>query len=285
MHKKLNMPIIDAHAHIMNTERTKSGMRWIKTFVPEAESDLELDDVKALQMITDVGIDYYFNFFFPIFKGTTSEINRWNYELSLKDPRCIPFVSLLPDDKNKTIILDEAFLKYGFLGLKLHPYIQNISVADPRLYEVYDYMQETKRPVIIHTGYEHVYRVPSNKKEIKKLIKAYPGMNIIVPHLCYPDLDYGFYLMEEYPHIYLDATNVTWEIKLGPRLETYWEKIEKYSERIILGTDFTMGMAFPESIYGHFAEIPLSEKAKRDLLYRTAVKLAGQCGRKLAIAE
>jgi len=30
MHKQLNIPIIDAHAHIMSTERIYSGMLWLK---------------------------------------------------------------------------------------------------------------------------------------------------------------------------------------------------------------------------------------------------------------
>ena len=123
MHKTLSMPIIDFHTHIMTDKRTASGMRWVQKmkntdpsgiFI-DTDTDLNLTSEKAQQMLIDAGVDYYFNMFFPIFEGTTAEVNHWNYELSLKDPRCVPFVSLLPGDDNKRRILDQAFQEYKCL--------------------------------------------------------------------------------------------------------------------------------------------------------------------------
>lgn len=291
MHKTLNMPIIDFHTHIMTDKRTASGMRWVQKMKDtnaggifiDTDTDLNLTSEKAQQMLIDAGVDYYFNMFFPLFEGTTAEVNRWNYELSLKDPRCVPFVSLLPGDDNKRRILDQAFQEYKCLGLKLHPYPQRISAADPRLYEVYDYLQEAGRPALIHTGYEDIYKTDCNQEELRKILKMFPRLIMVIPHLCYPDVDNAFDFLEEYSQIYLDATNVFWNFKTFPPKEIWWEKIELYSERIVLGSDFTMGMAFPNRIYEHFAQVPLSKKAKEDLLFRTAAKMAGKCGRELNI--
>jgi hypothetical protein len=273
----------------MADARTISGMRWLQklknssTLLFDAEIDINLTSERARQMLIDAGVDYYFNFFFPFFKGDADEVNRWNYELSLRDPRCIPFASLLPGDDKKIKILDKAFHEYKCLGLKLHPYAQKFSAADYRLYEVYNYLQETGRPAVIHTGYEDLYKMECNQEELKKILKMFPRLIMIIPHLCYPNVDNAFRFIEEYPQIYLDATNVFWNFKTVPPKEIWWEKIELYSERIVFGTDFTMGMAFPRRIYKHFAQLPLSEKTKEDLLFRTAAKIVRQCGRELII--
>lgn len=287
MHKILNVPIIDFHTHIMPDKRTVGGMRWLQNvkdtndsmglFV-DSDIDLNLTSEKALQMLRSAGVDYFFNMYFPIFEGTTAEVNYWNYILSRKCQRCIPFVSLRPEDNNKRKILEHAFQEYKCLGLKLHPYVQKFSVVDPRLYEVYEYMQEAGRPVLIHTSYEDIYQTDSNQEELRKILKMFPRLIMVIPHFCYPNVDNAFKFLKEYPQVYLDATNVFWVFSIIPPKEVWWEKIELYSERIVFGTDFTMGMAFPERIYEHFARLPLSEKAKEDLLFRTAAKLASKCG-------
>lgn len=276
MHKTLKIPLVDAHAHIMPTDRIRSGMRWLQRVLPYVDVDLTLDEPSARQMLEEAGVDYYFNAFFPIFEGTTLAVNRWNYELSIRDRRVIPFLSLLPGDEGKEKILDWAFRDNYFLGLKFHPYVQRFSAVDPRLDEVYAYLQEINRPVIIHSGHEDIYGVPSNKGEIAVILKKFPRLTIIIPHLCYPDLDMAFNFLEEYSHIYLDATNVFWFFKSQPPKEIWWEKFEKFSGRIVFGTDFTMGMAFPKRLYEHFATLPLSRKTQEDLLFCTAFRIARQ---------
>jgi len=161
--------------------------------------------------------------------------------------------------------------------------VQKFSATDSRLDEVYSYMQKVKRPVIVHTGHEDIYRVPSNKQEIEQLIRKYPEMLLVVPHLCYPDLENAFRLLREYPHIYLDCTNVLWYLKIKPPEKIDWDKFEQNTGRILFGTDFSLGMAFPERLYNQFLEIPLSGKAKEDLLYRTACSLVNSCGRDLPL--
>lgn len=292
MHKMLNMPIIDFHTHIMSDQRTAGGMRWLQNkqaadpdgIFRETAVDVDLTSDKARGMLTAAGVDYYFNMFFPIREGSTAEVNRWNLGLSQRDSRCIPFVSLLPGDANKTGILDQAFNIDGFLGLKLHPYVQNISEADSRLYEVYDYLQAVGRPALIHTGFEDIYRADSNQDGLRTLLKQFPRLTLVIPHLCYPDVEAAFRFLEEYPHIYLDASNVFWCFKLIPPKDIWWEMIERNSERIVFGSDFSMGMHFPAQIYEHFAQLPLSIKAKGDLLFRTAARIAQECGRELTFA-
>ncbi|MEW6275068.1 MAG: amidohydrolase family protein [Bacillota bacterium] len=278
MHRALQIPVIDAHAHIMTTDRIRSGMRWLQKYLPDVDIDLTLDEPRARQMLAEAGVDYYFNAFFPIFAGTTTAVNEWNYALSLRDPRAVPFVSLLPGDEEKEKILAWAFRDNYFLGLKFHPYVQRFSILDPRLDEVYAFLQELGRPVIIHSGHEDVYGVPDNKREIAALLKKFPRLVLVIPHLCYPDLDAAFAFLEAYPHIYLDATNVFWLFQKQPPKEIWWEKFEQFSERIVFGTDFTMGMAFPARLYEHFATLPLASKTKEDLLYRTALRMARKFG-------
>jgi len=292
MHKTLNMPIIDFHTHIMTDKRTAGGMRWLQKKVSsdpngvfgETPYDVDLTTDKARSMLAAAGVDYYFNMFFPIHEGTTDEVNQWNYQLSLQDPRCIPFVSLLPGDPDKMAILERAFNSNGCLGLKLHPYVQSISAADARLFEVYDYLQAAGRPALIHTGFEEIYQADCNRETLSAILKQFPRLTLVIPHLCYPDVDAAFRFLDEYPHTYLDATNVFWCFKLIPPKEHWWDLIERYSERMVFGSDFTMGMHFPARLYEHFAQLPLSIKAKGDMLFRTAASMARRCGRELTLA-
>jgi len=108
----------------------------------------------------------------------------------------------------------------------------------------------------------------------------FPRLIMVIPHLCYPNVDNAFLFLEEFPQVYLDATNVSWDFKIVPPKDVWWGKIERYSEHIAFGTDFTMGMAFPERLYEHFAQLPFSQRIKGDLLFRTAEKWLGNVGGK-----
>ena len=102
------------------------------------------------------------------------------------------------------------------------------------------------------------------------MVKKFPKLKLIIPHLGVEESEAFFDLMEEFPNLWMDTTMAVsgyFPIRIP------WDLIEKYSDRIIYGSDF------PNIPYDIKTEIlaiqnsPLSTPAKNKILYQNAERI------------
>jgi len=76
-----------------------------------------------------------------------------DWSLQVRSDRIIPFASAHPDSTDIPGDIERA-VAAGLLGIKLHPLYQNFNVDDPRAFPLYDAIQESGLPLLIHAGYD-----------------------------------------------------------------------------------------------------------------------------------
>ena len=277
--------IIDAHAHILPQRRLDGLSIWLgKVFPNHPLAGKSFTEDLIVEELSRNGVEYIFNYVFPMEASETEELNLFNYNLGKKFKAIRPFGSLHVENEGKESIVDNCIKNFGFSGFKLHPYVQGFSPDDERLFDAYERMEEFGTLINIHTGFEDYY--PQRIKTItlplmEGVIKRFPSLTFILPHMFYPRLSEALYLLENYKNVYVDTTNIFSAIiqdeengmHRGREKEVLMDSLNKWSKRMVFGTDHPAGMSDIDTIFLEFYSFNLKDSITRDLLYDTAYSL------------
>ncbi len=282
--------IIDAHVHILPQRRLDGLSIWLgRVFSEHPLAGKSFTDDKIVGELSRNGVTQIFNYVFPMRADESRELNQFNYHLAKKFPFVIPFGSFHVENEDKKIILDQCVNDFGFIGFKLHPYVQGFSPDDERLLPAYERIEQLGKPINIHTGFEDYY--PKIEKRItlsiiEGLIRRFSSLTFIIPHMFYPTLEEGLYLLDNYENVYVDTTNIFTAIcqdeekglTRDKEREILLKTLSKWSRRMFFGTDHPAGMSDLERIFKDFYLLQMANAVRQDLLFKTAYEFAKQYG-------
>jgi len=264
----------------------------MKRYIPQLKVTENVSEEQILRLLANLGVSCFFNYIYPIRPEESQPLNEYNYQLSKRVKNAVCFGSLHPENSDREDILKEVLIDFDLIGLKFHPYVQGFSILDSRLEGIYRIMEEMGRPIVLHTGFDLIYKAtPIGVNEVDKILTKHPGLVMVIAHMFYPRVEHAFHLLERHKNVYLDGTNLfsdyrepeTGENALEGILEKnsgssfyrvscsgFSDQLEKYSEKIILGSDYPVGINDPEKIYSCMQSISLSDEAKYNLIEGTA---------------
>lgn len=155
-----------------------------------------------------------------------------------------------------------------------------IRFDDPRMAPMWAVAEELDLPVMLHTGAGPTDAFLSNPRKrltstdllaLEEVIVRHPKLRIVLQHMGYPMGDTLLAMMGSYSNIYVDTAAINW---LVPRaaFHAYIRRLVEagYGDRILFGSD---AMTWPDAIPLAIEAVrtaPISEQAKRDILYRNA---------------
>lgn len=164
-------------------------------------------------------------------------------------------------------LMDEVsfIMNNGLHGIKVHPDYQLFNIDDPRMFPVYEEIQD-KIPIIIHMGdLRYSY---SHPQKLKRVLNLFPHLQAIAAH-------FGGYQMYEIAREELTDTNCYFDTSsslmfMEPGVaESY---IQHYgAERFLYGSDFPMWN--PERELERFFALNISDDQKEQICWKTAVQL------------
>ena len=258
------MKIIDFHSHIYPEKIAEKAVSSIGDFYKIKMSS----SGTAKKLISDgkaCGIENFVVHSVAVTPAHVETINNYiKSECDVHD--CFyGFGSMHAGYENK-ISEAQRILDMGLKGIKIHPDTQMFDMDDERMFELYDFLQQTKTPLLVHTGdYRYTYSHPAR---VKNLLKLFPDLTIIAAHFggwSVFDLAYE-YLKDE--KCYLDTSSSF--MMLG--LTRAKELIKMYgADRMVFGTDFPMWNAKDE--LQQFYSLNLSDDENEQILYKNAEKI------------
>jgi predicted TIM-barrel fold metal-dependent hydrolase len=109
-------------------------------------------------------------------------ILKWSMEI--RSERIVPFPSVHPKDPNLIQNINKIG-KCGFLGIKIHPYYQDIVIDDPSLDSFYKTIIKNDLLLVMHTGYDIAYskQERANPSQILYIISRFPDLKLITTHM------------------------------------------------------------------------------------------------------
>jgi len=150
--------------------------------------------------------------------------NREIYEICRRHHELIPFFRLNPGVRWKNEFA--LRVKQGFQGIKLHPRVQNFSLLDPNVMEIYEAAERNDLAILLHTG----YGLMAPSKEIEQIVRRYRNLKLILAHATFFDLKESIRRLESYRNVVFEISTV--------RLFDLFELLKKAdSRRIVYGSD------------------------------------------------
>lgn len=98
--------------------------------------------------------------------------------------RILPFPSIHPDDRE----FSDRILQIkdgGFRGIKFHPYYQDFSIDEKRLFPIYEKISNSGLLVVMHTGFDLAFdrKRICDPERIIRITDAFPGLKLVTTHL------------------------------------------------------------------------------------------------------
>lgn len=158
-------------------------------------------------------------------------------------------------------------LENGLKGIKMHPDSQRFDIDDPRLFPMYEQIQE-KIPLMLHMG-DPRYDF-SHPARLKRILGLFPRLQVIAAH-------FGGYSMPETAKELLWDTDCVFDISSAMMFMEPGEA-ERYinsygAERMAYGTDYPLWDPVEE--VERFQKLKLTDAQFEQIAHKTAERILG----------
>lgn len=282
--------MIDAHVQILPRARIRGLMRWIMRSFPDHPVPVDIDEEGIRADLAAHGVRGFFNHVYPLSPRETEPLNEFCRDLSVRMPEAAPFGSLHVETPDKRDVVTRLIETFRFVGLKFHPFIQDFDPADERMMEVFDLMEEYRRPVFIHTGFDEFYGKRLPAKRIEVILERFPNLPLVLSHVLFPDFRSAERIMERFPGVYLDATNVFGALRMfgeaagdesGGRSteelsDSFRTLLGRFGHRTIFGSDHPAGIGGLREIHDDLMSFGLGDDLLRTITRETPRKFIAE---------
>jgi predicted TIM-barrel fold metal-dependent hydrolase len=190
---------------------------------------------------------------------------------SIASERIIPFPSIHPADTGLEEKL-ETIARARFLGIKLHPYYQEFTLDEERMFPIYETANRLGLIIVCHTGFDIAFprKRIADPAKTARVMRLFPGLKLVASHLGgWEDWD------EVIAHlagrnIYIETS---YSLEVMER-KTALEIIERHpSDYILFGTDSPW--ADQANAVRLVKDLDLGGEAEEKLFHENAERLLG----------
>jgi len=269
--------VIDFHIHIglkehwhdwvhayQNSSRSEFYERYDELTVPDKFARyLEENDIAKAVILPDIC---------PITTGIVS--NEYVLDFCEGLDIFIPFCTVNPSLTTHPEIAAKKYVRRGARGIKLYPSYNHFYPNESRVYPLYDFAQEERIPVLVHTG-SSVFRGSKIKfadpLHLDEVAADFPELVILMAHggrgIWY---ERAFFLSRLHPNLYLEISG------LPPKnLLHYFPEMENNIDKFVYGSDWPAIKTISVNI-GAIKNLPLAEESLHKILYANAAKILGR---------
>ena len=277
---------VDIHVHVLPEDRSTKLMQWTRKVMPDHPVPIDISPEDIVRDLRTHRARFFWNLVFPIRAGESRALNAFNVAIAERFGRVLPFCTVHPDEEDRVELLEDAFDECGMVGLKLHPMVTRFQPWQDAMQPVYRVLDERRRPLIIHSGYDEFYGYGYGVDQLENIARTYPNITLILSHLIFPQVEAAFGLVDRYPNVYLDATNVFGslvrflpaltdrDMKDHPLALALLEGFARHSDRIMFGTDHPAGIGDVGDILADMFAFHLSPEQRNAMLLDTPTRLS-----------
>ncbi|WP_456477990.1 amidohydrolase family protein [Geoglobus ahangari] len=250
--------MIDTHVHLFPDDVVWRFYVWVErkhSFSP----GMRMEWQKALGKLREMGVRGIFNLTHAITPDMTPKLAEWQVSLKgrleAEGIECYTFTGFHPE--NDLNLLYEVF-EAGIDGLKLHPSVQKFYPNSKRALEIYEVLEELKKPLYIHSGYfpDNAYEF-SSPELYEELIHSF-SMPVILAHMIVGKTRSVADFFDARRNVYADTSNAFVRIEFtdpvsGERVRFFSEEVvevvREYPDRILYGSEIPIVWWRPEETF------------------------------------
>ena len=193
---------------------------------------------KLIQTLRMEGVKRFTSLLYAHKPGLAQYLNDFVKESADHFPEMIPFGTVFAGDGSSERVARKIFEEYNFFGIKLHPFVSNENLDDPRFFPVYEIMQDYGKVLICHPSSVPVYLKTDGANRLRNVLIRFPRLKVIVAHC--GAFEYGDYcvLVDDFEYLYFDTAMNCVHTKAIPNNCPGREFFLKNQDRILFGSDF-----------------------------------------------
>ena len=224
------MNFIDIHCHVYPDAIAQKAADNIRSFY-QIGDDMNGTPEMLLSRGREAGIGRFVILPVAVKPEHVHSINDFAASQDRLHPEFILFGTIHPAMEDMAGEVDRI-VQLGLRGIKLHPDCQHFAIDDPRLFPLYEQIQE-KIPILFHMGdrrFDH-----SHPARLRRVLDNFPRLEAVAAH-------FGGYSMYQAAREHLEDTNCLMDVSSSlmfmPKgvAERY---INHYgAERLAFGTDY-----------------------------------------------
>ena len=265
-----NLKICDAHIHLFPERLMQAILVWFEKqgwIMPYQQPVQDL-----LNYLETIGVSSAFVLGYVHKKDMASGINLWLKDLCEKHLWLHPFAALHQEDLEIESILSQALDEWNFPGVKIHTFVQKVSINDERLRPMYRMLSERRKGLILHLSGMPVESPFTKVDSLWDVLKSYPNLKVTIAHMGLPnDFSLAAKLAASYPNVYLDTAFIMGNPRF-PVQDEWLKAIDANPTKYIFGSDFPVMDYAPKDAIQVLQQLPLAEEVKRQLLWDNAMR-------------
>ena len=231
--------MIDIHVHffppavfraIWRYFENQSGGLW--------KINYKLYGDKHVQTLRDQGIKRFSTLVYAHKPGMADFLNEYIRESAAQYPEILPFGTVYVGDPEPAAVARKIFEDYGFMGIKLHPFVTGEMLDDSRFFPVYEIMQDLSKVLVCHPGSGPVYDMRDGAERIRNIMNEFPKLKVVIAHCGAFEYEDYIKLGEDFESVYFDTAMNCVHTHVFDHNCPGREFFVRFQDRILFGTDF-----------------------------------------------
>lgn len=271
--------IIDVHTHFMPRPVMDKVWAYFDGTGPLIARPwpiaYRLDEATRVQRLREFGVSAFTALVYPHKPDMAEWLNAWAAEFAAQTPDCLHTATFFPEPGVAAYV--RRAIADGARVFKSHVQVGDYSPADPDLDDVWQTLEETRVPTIIHAGSGPAPGRYTGAGPVTEVLERHPDLRLIIAHMGLPEYAEFLDLAERFSGVYLDTTMVFTDFteEVDPFPTHALEILPRVAGKVLFGSDYP-NIPYP---YPHALEaitgLGLGDEWCRKVLRSNAVELFG----------
>ncbi|BBH17456.1 amidohydrolase [Nocardioides baekrokdamisoli] len=269
--------IIDVHTHFMPKPMLDKVWAYFDGIGPLTGAPwpiaYRLEEDRRLAILREFGVMGFTALSYPHKPGMAEWLNGWGRDFAAAHPDVISSATFYPEPGAGAYVLDA--IEDGARVFKAHVQVGDYDPNDPLLDDVWDLLQQTSVPVVIHSGHGPAAGRFTGPEGMAALLARFPQLVLVIAHMGMPDYTPFLDLATRFEGVHLDTTMAFTDFAEGRTPFPVGERgrLLEVGPKVLFGSDFP-NIPYP---YQHAVEsilrLDLGDDWARGVLHDNAARL------------
>lgn len=239
----LDLPgLIDVHTHFMPKSVMDKVWRYFDSGAQLVGRKIPITyraaESRRVQLLRQFGVRGFTALVYPHKPQMAAWLNQWATQFARATPDCLATATFYPEPDAGAYV--EATIRDGTQVFKAHVQVGRYDPNDPLLNQVWGVIEDSGVPVVIHCGSGPAPGEHTGPEPIRRLLRRYPRLRLIIAHLGMPEYADFLDICESSADVRLDTTMTftTFIEETMPFPQSQLPRLNELGHRILFGSDF-----------------------------------------------
>ncbi len=276
----LGLPgLIDVHTHFMPDQVLRKVWAYFDAAGPKVGRAWPIayrtGEAERVGTLRDFGVLRYASLNYPHKPAMAAWLNEWSADFAAAQPDCLHSATFYPEP-GATEYVERAIAR-GASIFKAHVQVGNYDPTDRMLDGVWNALQHSRTPVVIHAGSGPAPGHFTGPARVRAVLDRFPELTLVIAHMGMPEYGEFLDLCEQFPRVHLDTTMAftAFVEQADPFPRDRLDDLVQLGDRVLLGTDFpNIPYSYLEALQS-IVGLGLGDDWCRGVLYGNAAGLFG----------